>query len=62
MDFSILGLLLYCIPALVTGAIAFLFFKEHIENENNRREFLIKKDLQKDSLPVRLQAYERLSL
>ena len=62
MDFSILGLLLYCIPALVTGAIAFLFFKEHIENENNRREFLIKKDLQKDSLPRRLQAYERLSL
>jgi hypothetical protein len=62
MDLDILGLLLYCIPALVTGAIAFLFFKEHIENENNRREFIIKKDLQKDSLPMRLQAYERLSL
>ncbi|MFT5849037.1 MAG: hypothetical protein ACJARX_002307 [Psychroserpens sp.] len=62
MDLNILGLLLYCIPALVTGGIAFLFFKEHIENENNRREFLIKKDLQKDSLPMRLQAYERLSL
>nr|WP_321222544.1 hypothetical protein [uncultured Psychroserpens sp.] len=62
MDLDILGLLLYCIPALVTGAIAFLFFKEHIENENNRREFMIQKELQKDSLPVRLQAYERLSL
>ncbi|MEM5565177.1 hypothetical protein WNY78_08675 [Psychroserpens sp. AS72] len=62
MDLDILGLLLYCIPALVTGAIAFLFFKEHIENENNRREFMIKKELQKDSLPLRLQAYERLSL
>jgi hypothetical protein len=62
MELDILGLLLYCIPALVTGAIAFLFFKEHIESENNRREFLIKKDLQKDSLPMRLQAYERLSL
>ena len=62
MELDILGLLIYCIPALVTGAIAFLFFKEHIESENNRREFLIKKDLQKDSLPMRLQAYERLSL
>lgn len=62
MDLDILGLLLYCIPALVTGAIAYLFFKEHIESENNRREFMMKRDLQKDSLPVRLQAYERLSL
>ena len=62
MDLNILGLLLYCIPALVTGGIAFLFFKEHIENENNRREFMIQKDLQKDALPLRLQAYERLSL
>jgi len=62
MNLNILGLLLYCIPALVTGGIAFLFFKEHIENENNRREFMIQKDLQKDALPLRLQAYERLSL
>ncbi|MFD2914662.1 DUF7935 family protein [Psychroserpens luteus] len=62
MNLDILELLSYCIPALITGGIAFFFFKEHIQNENSRREFLIKKDLQKDSLPVRLQAYERLSL
>lgn len=62
MDLDILGLLSYCIPALITGVIAFLFFKEHIANESNRRHFLIKRDLKKDSLPMRLQAYERLSL
>lgn len=62
MELDILGLLLYCIPALVTGAIAFLFFREHIDNESRRRDFLIQKDLQKDALPLRLQAYERLSL
>lgn len=62
MELDILGLLLYCIPALVTGAIAFLFFREHVENENRRRDFLIQKDLQKDALPMRLQAYERISL
>jgi len=62
MELDILGLLLYCIPAIVTGAVAFLFFREHIENEDKRRNFLIQKDLQKDALPVRLQAYERISL
>ncbi len=62
MELDILGLLLYCIPAIITGAIAFLFFREHVENENNRRNFLIQKDLQKDALPMRLQAYERMSL
>ncbi len=62
MELDILGLLLYCIPAIVTGAVAFLFFREHVENENNRRNFLIQKDLQKDALPIRLQAYERISL
>lgn len=62
MELEIIGLLMYCIPALVTGAIAFLFFREHVENENRRRDFLIQKDLQKDALPMRLQAYERLSL
>ena len=29
MGDQILGLMVYCIPALVTGVIAFLFFREH---------------------------------
>ncbi|MFT4804169.1 MAG: hypothetical protein ACJAZK_000485 [Psychroserpens sp.] len=62
MEQQLINLLMFIIPALITGAIAFLFFREFVENENRRREFLIQKDLQKDSLPVRLQAYERLSL
>ena len=62
MDKMLMQLLMFCIPALVTGGIAFLFFREHLDNENNRRNFLISKDLQKKSLPNRLQAYERLAL
>jgi len=62
MELDIISFVLYCIPATITGVIAFLFFKQHIENENNRRNFLIQKDLQKDALPIRLQAYERMSL
>lgn len=62
MGEQILGLIVYCIPALVTGVIAFLFFREHTDNENNRRNFILKESIQKESLPIRLQAYERLTL
>ena len=58
----IVDLMLLTIPSLVTGLIAYFFFKKHTENEDNRRHFLLKKELQADSLPVRLQAYERLTL
>ena len=53
---------LYMIPAIITGGIAYYFFKQHIENEFNRRQFLLKKELQKDAFPLRLQAYERMAL
>ncbi|WP_159023990.1 hypothetical protein [Formosa sp. L2A11] len=59
---SIINLFLYTIPALVTGMIAFYFFKEHTKNEDGRRRFLLKKEMQVNSLPLRLQAYERMTL
>ena len=62
MEEQLLDLVLFSIPALITGIIAYLFFSKHINNENNRRNFLITKELQKESLPMRLQAYERMSL
>ncbi|WP_248722790.1 hypothetical protein [Seonamhaeicola sp. ML3] len=58
----ILDLFLYTIPALLTGMIAYYFFKEHTKNEDGRRRFLLKKDLQVNALPSRLQAYERIAL
>lgn len=54
--------ILYTTPAIVTGLIAYFFFKTHIENEDGRRRFLLKKDLQVNTLPNRLQAYERMAL
>lgn len=54
--------LLYAIPALITGLIAYYFFKEHIKNEDGRRRFLLQKDLQVNAMPLRLQAYERMVL
>ncbi|MBT8267043.1 MAG: hypothetical protein KJO41_04045 [Bacteroidia bacterium] len=54
--------LLYAVPAIITGLIAYYFFKEHTKNEDGRRRFLLHKDIQVNTLPIRLQAYERMAL
>ncbi len=59
---KLFDLFLFVIPAVVTGGIAYYFFKQHIENEFSQRRFLIQKDLQKEAFPMRLQAYERMAL
>lgn len=59
---KIIDLILYAIPALITGIIAYYFFKEHTKNEDGRRRFLLHKDIQVNTLPIRLQAYERMTL
>ena len=50
------------LPAVLVGIIAYYFFKQHIENENRRRRYLLQKEMQKEALPLRLQAYERMAL
>lgn len=62
MEKEVLQLFAYAIPTIVTGIIAFYFFKLHTKNEDGRRRFLLHKDSQKDALPLRLQAYERMTL
>ncbi|GAA4243866.1 hypothetical protein [Winogradskyella damuponensis] len=59
---NIIELLFSIAPAVIVGTIAYYFFKQHIENENRMRRFLLQKDLQKESFPLRLQAYERMTL
>ena len=58
----IIDLFLFAIPALITGAIAYFFFKEHTKNEDGRRRFLLHKDMQVNAMPLRLQAYERMAI
>lgn len=62
MEDKIFDLLMYCIPAIITGGIAYFFFRDHMSNEDKRRRYLLHKDAQKEALPLRLQAYERLTL
>lgn len=59
---GIFQLFAYLLPAVVTGAIAFYFFRLHTRNEEGRRRYLLHKESQKDALPIRLQAYERMAL
>lgn len=55
-------ILSFCIPAVVVGLVAYYFFYLHYKNEENRRKYYLLKQNQKESLPLRLQAYERMTL
>jgi hypothetical protein len=59
---KIIELLAYTLPALITGVVAYYFFDLHTKNEEGRRRYLLNKDAQKDALPLRLQAFERMVL
>ncbi len=59
---AILQMFSYLLPSVVTGIVAFYFFKMHTKNEEGRRRFILHKNSQKNTLPIRLQAYERMAL
>ena len=59
---QIFQLFAYALPSIVTGIIAFYFFRMHTNNEEGRRRYLLHKDTQATTLPIRLQAYERMAL
>ncbi|MCZ4318721.1 hypothetical protein O4H26_06945 [Aequorivita viscosa] len=59
---QVISYVAYLLPAIVVGIIAYFFFKGHTANEEGRRRYLIQKEAQKQVLPLRLQAYERITL
>ncbi|MDF1516949.1 MAG: hypothetical protein RQ864_04525 [Lutibacter sp.] len=63
MEFNkIMELLSYAIPSLITGAVAYYFFLNHTNNEERKIRLSLIRENQKQSLPIRLQAYERMAL
>ena len=63
MDFTkVIELLSYTLPAIITGGVAYLLFNSYFKDQQNTRRWLNQKENQKQALPLRLQAYERLSL
>ncbi len=59
---QIISYVAYLLPAIVVAIIAYFFFKGHTANEEGRRRYLVQKEAQKQVLPLRLQAYERITL
>ena len=59
---KLLELAFYTLPALITGGVAYYLFQSYFNDQQNTRRWLVQKENQKQSLPLRLQAYERLAL
>ncbi|WP_405328774.1 hypothetical protein [Leeuwenhoekiella sp. LLG6367-2.1] len=59
---DILDFFIPVLPALVVGGLAYYFFDGFLKNEDRRRRFILHKEFQSETLPLRLQAYERLTL
>ena len=52
----------FTLPSLITGAVAYYLFDAHFKDQQNTRRWLLQKDNQSATLPLRLQAYERMTL
>ena len=59
---QILEILKYTIPALIVFLTAYFILRESLKKEKERGKFEIVLQNQKIALPIRLQAYERLTL
>jgi hypothetical protein len=59
---TIVEIIAYTLPSLITGGVAYLLFNSHFKDQQNTRRWMLQKDNQASTLPVRLQAYERMTL
>ncbi len=62
MEYKILEGLNYALPSLVTGAVAYFMFSGFVKHDTNEKKFKALVEKKKESLPVKLQSYERLLL
>ena len=61
-DFNFSILVSFFLSSLIVGGVAFYFFKTHVEHLQQKQRLDIRLKYQKETLPIRLQAYERLAL
>lgn len=52
----------YCVPALIVLAATWIVMHKLFNNEQEKREWELKRLAQKEISPIRLRAYERLAL
>jgi len=59
---KIIEILASTLPSLITGGVAYFLFDSYFKDQQNTRRWLLQKGNRKDTLPLRLQAYERMTL
>jgi len=62
MTDTILEIVKYLLPSLIVFLTAFFVLKSFFNNEMKKLEQQLRTEARKDTLPLRLQAYERLSV
>lgn len=59
---QIIELISYSLPTLIVAFIGYNIFELYTKNEREKRMYLLQKETKTDILPMRLQAYERMTL
>lgn len=59
---TILEILKYILPAFITFGATYFVMQKFLDNEHRKQLLLFKKENQKETTPLRLQAFERLVL
>ena len=62
MEDKILESIAYILPAAVTGFVAYYMFNGFLNHQNNQKKIELIAIRKKESLPTKLQAYERMLL
>jgi hypothetical protein len=62
MEEKIIESIAYILPAVVTGSVAYYMFNGFLKNQNSEKKFELLAQRKKESLPIKLQAYERMLL
>ena len=62
MEDKVLESIAYILPAAVTGLVAYYMFKGFIKNKSYEKKLELLAQRKKESLPIKLQACERLLL
>ena len=59
---TLLEIVKYTVPTIIILLAIYVFFRSYMAQEHKRMAMVVKKDNSKISLPIILQAYERLTL
>ena len=62
MEDKLLESIAYILPAVVTGLVAYYMFNGFIKQQDSEKNLELLSERKKDTLPIKLQAYERMLL